>query len=307
MKKLTLVILVLLFTQCVQPQEGSIQNNQKQDTKLPANTEDTIITETENQSIEDRTQILKRLSNKIDNNKPLIVHVFVPLCDNENQGIVPTTESLGNGMSLKSNLYWATSKGVKRYFKELPNWKLIKNEFDIDSNVLERVVFKKEYKNKAKVFIITDAYRGNRMNACLADYFNSLSGNRIDSIFIEGQKYEVATNSDLIIFNGHNGLMDQQPDILPLKNHFPKDAVAIACISGKYFKGYYEYTNSYPLVNTNHLLYPGAFIIEEIINKWAELGSAQECKIAAGKSYYKHKPKSGPKGSQNLFNYGWDF
>ncbi len=307
MKTLILFFTILIFSDCVQPQDEEVQVSLKEEPIKTNHKPESRLIEEEVKIVKDRTDILKRLRDKIKNESPLLVHIFVPLCDNENQGIVPTTESLGNGMSLKSNLYWATSKGVKRFYKESPDWKIIGNKFNIDSNVLERVVFKKNYNNNAIVYLIADAYRGDRMNSCLADYFNALSGNRLDSITLEGEKYEVAAHSDLLIFNGHNGLMDDHPDILPPKTHVSKDAVSISCISAKYFKGYYEYTNSFPLVNTNHLLYPGAFISEGIINKWAELGSAQECKIAAGNSYYKYKPKSGSNGSQNLFNYGYNF
>jgi len=33
------------------------------------------------------------------------IHVFVALCDNEFQGIVPVPESLGNGKKYQTNLY----------------------------------------------------------------------------------------------------------------------------------------------------------------------------------------------------------
>jgi hypothetical protein len=39
-----------------------------------------------------RDNIEKRLAQKIKNKESLIAHVFVPLCDNENQGIVPVGE-----------------------------------------------------------------------------------------------------------------------------------------------------------------------------------------------------------------------
>ena len=74
----------------------------------------------------------------------------------------------------------------------------------------------------------------------------------------------------------------------------------------EYFNYYYELTNSYPLVTTKELLYPGAFISEGIINEWALLKTTKQCKIAAGESYYKNKPKSGKNGAQNLFTFGWN-
>lgn len=53
-----------------------------------------------------REEIKINLQNKILQKQPLIVHVFVPLCDNDNQGIVPVSASLGDGQNLKTNLYW---------------------------------------------------------------------------------------------------------------------------------------------------------------------------------------------------------
>ncbi|MEM6697149.1 MAG: hypothetical protein AAF599_02045, partial [Bacteroidota bacterium] len=41
------------------------------------------------------------------------IHVFVALCDNVNQGIVPVPEHLGNGQDANSNLYWGAAYGVK--------------------------------------------------------------------------------------------------------------------------------------------------------------------------------------------------
>jgi len=257
------------------------------------------------ESVENRDQIIKKIKTKIDENSPLVVHVKVPLCDNENQGIVPTSPSLGNGLDLKRNLYWATSKGMKRFFNELSDWELLSSEFDINDNVLERVVFKKKYKNGAIVYLVADAYRGDRMVKCLQDHFNSLSGVLKDSIIINTDTIGIYGYADLLAFNGHNGLMDETVFFEKNVDGIARDAVTIACISGDYFKTRYEATNSYPLVHTTNLLYPGAFILEGVINSWANLESDKQCKIAAGKGYYKHKPKSGPNGSQNLFSYGW--
>lgn len=42
-----------------------------------------------------------------------IVHVFVALADNKNQGIVPVAAKLGNGEDAEYNLYWGAAYGVK--------------------------------------------------------------------------------------------------------------------------------------------------------------------------------------------------
>jgi len=112
----------------------------------------------------DRTNIKSKLQSKIENDIPLVVHVLVPLCDNIHQGIVPTSASLGDGFSLRTNLYWATSHGMKRYFKELRDWKILSSQvYHPNSVVLERVVFEKTYTNGAKVKLIAEAYRGDKI------------------------------------------------------------------------------------------------------------------------------------------------
>ncbi|HEX6730669.1 MAG TPA: hypothetical protein VF074_11680, partial [Pyrinomonadaceae bacterium] len=40
-----------------------------------------------------------------------VIHVFVALADNVNQGIVPVPPSLGNGDNPATNLYWGAAFG----------------------------------------------------------------------------------------------------------------------------------------------------------------------------------------------------
>jgi hypothetical protein len=258
------------------------------------------------QPVKSRTSIVNYLKQKVENDEPLVAHVLVPLCDNEHQGIVPTSASIGNGMDPDHNLYWMTSKGMKRFFRDLPDWNMLQTYENVGDHILERAVFKKTFDNGATVILVADAYRGDRMHECLNDYFNSLSGNFIDSLEVEGTYLQINGNADLVAFNGHNGLMDETTKYeYANESTKPKDAVSISCASGGYFKDHYWSTSSYPLVHTTNLLYPGAFILEGILNEWALLKSDEDCKKAAGKAYYKHKPKSGPNGSQNLFDFGW--
>lgn len=300
---LTLFSFSFVFTACTQSDPKNKIVNSK---PLPVEEKSEVVkAELVLEQNDDRSGIIKRLQEKVANGKPLVVHVKVPLCDNENQGIVPTSPSLGNGMDLKQNLYWATSKGMKRYFKELPNWKLLKSELNPNENVLERVVFLKTDEKDKKVYLVAEAYRGDKMVECLEDYFNALAGIKKDILVINNDTLGIDGNADLIAFNGHNGLMDENVQAKNSVDGISRDAVSIACVSGKYFKPEYAKTNSYPLVCTEHLLYPGAFILEGIINEWCDFKSDKDCKVAAGKAYYKNKPESGPNGSQNLFCFGW--
>jgi hypothetical protein len=45
-----------------------------------------------------------------------IIHVFVALCDNDSQGIVPVPKKIGNGNDPDNNLYWGCGYGVRTFF-----------------------------------------------------------------------------------------------------------------------------------------------------------------------------------------------
>src|SRR5687767_15604600 len=54
-----------------------------------------------------------------------VIHVFVALCDNVNQGIVPVSASLGNGDNPATNLYWGAAFGVKTFFNKNKDWQAV--------------------------------------------------------------------------------------------------------------------------------------------------------------------------------------
>ena len=251
----------------------------------------------------DRTAIKARLKSKIDNKEPLIVHLYIPLCDNDHQGIVPTTKSLGDGLSLKTNLYWATSGGTKGYFKNKTDWKTVYNAFDIDTNVLERIVFK-HWINNSTVYLVADAYRGDRMEETINDYLASISNNRHQTIFLkDSTALKIAGHSDLIMFNGHNGAMDAIT-IKPWLNTSTKrtDIVMNACLTYDYLQNEFMHAGGYPLVRTNTLLYPGAYVLEQIIDDWVlGINEVQLC-LNAGRAYcLKHNCGQGTK----VYKTGW--
>jgi hypothetical protein len=257
-----------------------------------------------------RNIIEAQLAQKVANEKPLVVHIFVPLCDNEHQGIVPTTASLGNGFSLRSNLYWATSTGMKRYFKEKKTWKLLKSIKNVyqDSVVLERVVFKRTYSNNAVVYLIADAYRGDKMLETVNHFLRAASNNYTEQLNLDnGTAVSIHGAADLVVFNGHNGLFDlyyNQPNRWYNSTNSQKDIAIIACYASEHFEREAMRAKAYPIVRAKGRLHPGAFVISGIIDKWAMLKSVEEMRLNAGKAYCKIHDCS-IKTSQKLFYKGW--
>ncbi|RZL42005.1 MAG: hypothetical protein EOP00_23985, partial [Pedobacter sp.] len=66
---------------------------------------------------------MKNIANYDANTKT--IHVFVALCDNKYQGIVPVPKAIGNGQDPANNLYWGCAYGIKGYFKKSKEWKLL--------------------------------------------------------------------------------------------------------------------------------------------------------------------------------------
>lgn len=96
------------------------------------------------------------------------IHVYVALCDNQNQGIVPVPESIGNGQDPRTNLYWGAAYGLKTYFKhKTTDWVLLKKLSNPNEDVLERLLFKHQTKD---VYLLADAYDGARIKECTEDF-----------------------------------------------------------------------------------------------------------------------------------------
>lgn len=279
--------------------------NESEDSKIlrpqikHQNLEDTLI-----HSRIDRELCVDKIKLKKQKKTPLIIHGFVPLCDNDNQGIVPVNNKLGDGDNLKTNLYWGAGYGVKSYFKKLIDWKIVQSSH-INDTILERVVFRKKFNDSTLVYFIADAYNGSQMNACLTDYFNALNGSLSSIIHVEDSTIlQLHSDADLIIFNGHNGLMDEEPIFQKAKYSRKKEAIAIACYSFSYFENYWIYSDAYPLLSTTHLLAPEAYTLEAAINAWATGKSGDDIRDAAAKAY-SDKHTCSYKTAQKLFKTGW--
>ena len=178
----------------------------------------------------DRSTIKERLATKRKNGEAWIAHVLVPLCDNDNQGIVPVNSTLGNGQSPRTNLYWGAGYGLRTHFKRSADWMTIDIEAASEKHILDQVAFEKSFPGGNKVILIMQAYDGAYMKTCLEDYFDYLAGGKSCSVTgTDGTRIKVGKDADLIAVNGHNGLMDVDVAIPTSEDQIHKDAVAIAC------------------------------------------------------------------------------
>lgn len=229
------------------------------------------------------------------------IHIFVALCDNKYQGIVPVPKLIGNGQDQNNNLYWGCGFGIKTYFKNSTEWKLVRKQ-KIDSLKLERLVFKHRTKN---FYIIADAYNGKYIKKCTQDFLQSSCGQNKDTILINNKTIGIGGNSNLIAYIGHDGLMDFEINQTFVNTDNKKrDVIILACFSKSYFSPHLRQANVNPLVWTTGLMAPEAYTIHDAISGYTNNETNESIRNRAALAYSKYQ-KCSLKAARNLLVSGW--
>jgi hypothetical protein len=229
------------------------------------------------------------------------IHVFVALCDNKHQGIIPVPASIGNGQDPNSNLYWGCDEGVRTYFKKSTEWSLVKR-YRLDSIRLERLIFRHKTKN---FYLVADAYDGRFIRQCTIDFLRSCAGQLKDTLHLQGTVLGIDGNARLTAYIGHDGLMDFR-----LANDFQnadsikRDAIILACISKKYFAPFLRSAGARPLVWTTGLMCPEAYTLHDAVRGYINGEPTETIRGFAAKAYDRNQ-RCGAKAAMNLLVTGW--
>ena len=238
--------------------------------------------------------------------RPRVVHVFVALADNEHQGIIPVPAALGNGEDPNHNLYWGAAYGVRTFFRKSNEWREISSVPKPKSFILERSIFEQRENG---TILIADAYKGSEIKQALTDFFQAAAG--LDSEIISSlsssgsEPGEVPASPDLVVYVGHDGLMDFS---LPLE--FPKrmggsrSAIMLACASKSFFKDLLRKTGAQPLLWTNGLMAPEAYTLKAAVDGWISDESAEQIRQRAAAAYSKYQ-KCSLSAATRLFSNSW--
>lgn len=230
------------------------------------------------------------------------IHVFVALCDNKFQGIVPVPESLGDGKDPKHNLYWGAAYGVKSYFKtKTSDWQFVSTLASENPNILDRVLFKHATKN---VFILADAYDGEQIKTCTEEFLKTSNGQLPINIPYKNTELLFGGHTDLAVYIGHDGLMEFSVNLDYNATSIKKDVIILACYSQSFFKPHIQNANANPLLWTTHLMAPEAYTLKAAIDGWIINASGQHLKERAAQTYNTYQ-KCGLRGARNLFTTGF--
>jgi len=226
------------------------------------------------------------------------IHVFVALCDNEHQGIVPVPKELGQGDDPARNLYWGAMYGVKTFLRKSRDWTLVKIEKNSSVEVLERIVFKHK---TASAYLVADAYRGDQIKRAVADFLGAAAGNNSGILKLENESLGLQGAADLVVYVGHNGLMDFNVESpVPQKEAKPREAIVLACKSRPYFQPHLVPVRSKPVLLTTGFMAPEAYTLEAAVAGWLAKETAEKIQERAARAYDKHQ-KCGLQAARRLF------
>lgn len=214
------------------------------------------------------------------------IHVFVALCDNTYQGIVPVPKAIGNGQDPDNNLYWGCSYGIRSFFKASPNWSMLQH-YKLSDTIPERLIFRHR---RTGWYLVADAYDGRFMARCMSDMLHSASGSMSGAIKVGGTNIGTSGNARLIAFIGHNGLMDARlPNDLQKTDGRTRDAIILACYSQSYFAPYLRSAQARPLLWTTGLMCPEAYTLHDALETYLSNGNADAVRNSAAMAYAKYQ------------------
>lgn len=231
------------------------------------------------------------------------IHVFVALCDNQYQGIVPVPEKIGRGKDPSMNLYWGAGYGVKSYFNlKTKDWKLVEQLQSSNPIILDRLLFKHVTE---EIYLLADAYDGEHIKTCIEDFLKASNSQNPMRIEFESEELSFGGDADLLAYVGHNGLMDFKVNIKYKEADVKKrDVIILACYSKAYFSPEIREAGANPVLWTTHLMAPEAYTLKSAIDGWMIEETGKQIEERAAQTYNEYQ-KCGIRGARNLFTTGF--
>lgn len=231
-----------------------------------------------------------------------VIHVFVALADNVNQGIVPVSASLGNGDNPTTNLYWGAAFGVRTFFSKHKDWELISVTPNPSAGILERCVFKQR---RGPTILVADAYQGKEILQTTLDFLDAAGGKPGEKLKARDVEFHTNGSADLVAYIGHNGLMDfRLPTHPKQRDDRERRAIILACASKQYYAPALEQSGATPLLWTTNLMAPEAYVLAAAIEGWTKKETDEQIRLRAAEAYHKYQ-HCGLKAARGLFATGW--
>ncbi len=234
------------------------------------------------------------------------VDVYLALADNQHQNIVPVPAALGNGDRPATNLYWGARYGLKSFFRRSKNWRLVGCTRPSTGPVLEVCLFRHR---RQALYLLARAYRGRFIQRAIGDFLATAAGSPPPPVRALKPWPPAAgldrQNPHLVVYLGHNGLMDFAPP-RPAARPRPgvRRVIVLACAARRFFAGPLRAASAHPLLWTTGLMAPEAYTLHAAIEGWRRggVGPAVRERAAAAYDKYQH---CGLAAARRLLVTGW--
>jgi len=239
----------------------------------------------------------------------LVAHAIVPLCDNEHQGIVPVPAALGDGSDPARNLYWGATFGLRSFLTRQAGWTLLRSEESPRAGVLERVVLYREVQRPdgaVPCILVAEAWDGTLMPEAVERFLLLASGGGPETVEVRGPagtlRAEAGGRSHLVVFVGHDGLMDSplEREPVPETGAPARSAVALTCASRTFFGAPLEAAGAHRLLLTTGFMAPEAYTLAALLEGFFA-GEAPPAVRGRAAAAYNRYQKCGARGAQLLF------
>jgi hypothetical protein len=235
--------------------------------------------------------------------RAVVVQVHVALCDNTI--IRCGGHGLGDGDSLATNLYWATSGGLRGWFERRGSgWARVARRAAPRDGVLEEIVYHRRVEPSAAwrahgvtapfdAYVVATAWRGRRIDDALDTFLADLYGTRARTIALDGDGATLAAGgaAHVVAYVGHDRFMDRERvDFRALERRAgsapraPKGMIMIACASGAYLARESSPARV-PLVLTTDLLFAGSHALDGAVRALLDGGSFADVRAGTARAY----------------------
>ena len=163
----------------------------------------------------------------------------------------------------QTDLYWGMKYGIKTYFIQDHDWEIQSTTIP-DNIIQEQILF---YNKSLNLYVDAMAYNTFQIKKTITE-------------FIE-YAYQ-ADEEELVIYVGHDGLMDFDIDIIPQKNRC--DAMVFSCVSQNYFSPYLDM-----ILSTYTFMAPEAYGVMAAIESWVKKESEENIRKNTAVAYAKYQ------------------
>lgn len=256
-----------------------------------------------------------RIAADLGRGDPLRIRIYVALCDNDSQGIVPVkNRAICDGDDAARNIYWGTSGGLSGYLAR-KGWRRMPTDSDaVPSNGAVAVhahwrgrrwvgrrlrSLAPGIPRRVDVQIEALAYRGAAIRDAMADYIADVHSVHSDD-----------AAPHVIGYMGHNYLLDTDEPLIPPPASNPAEPApvgvfALSCFGHQSIRPSITRAGAAILLLNRGLTYPGAWTVDGLVEGLSRGADARRLHRIAAKHFARGKGRPA-RSMMGLFAHGDD-